>query len=261
MPTLTLLSGAIIPGLLLPAGLVALVAPRRRGRRPEASPPDSPAPLDRALRHMRHAGGRLRGIGLVLHGAAGAMARAGDPFAATIAQAADDAFALAEDMHDCATQAPAARALQEEIVHMHTLVEEALGDVGTSIGPGRREWLALSDTPDLQLRADRRAMRFMLRDALSHAIRATGDGDPITIRQIRDEHEIVVRFEYTNRDARDSPASFLAGPDADGLRPDVARHLAEAHGGRLEIAGAATGRGCIALALPAARFIAQRGPD
>jgi|GEM_PF-5026832 len=258
MPTITLLSGAIIPGLLLPLGLVAFVTQRRRGRQ-EAPPLDAPAPLDQALRHLRHAGGRLRGIGLVLHGAAGAMARTGDPMAAIIAEAADDAFALAEDMHACALQVPAVRAIQDEIVHLHTLVEEALGDVGTNIAPGRREWLALSDTPDLQLRADRRALRFILRDALSLAIRATADGDSITIRQIRDEHEITVRIEYAARG--DSPPAFPLGLDEDDPRPDIARQLAEAHGGRIEFAAVRAGRGSIALALPIARLIAQGSPD
>ena len=244
------------------AGLAGAVLRRRRAL-PDGSvvvgnaePPDTDA-----LRRMSHAAARLRNIGMLMHGYAGTGPNRAAPGIGLISQAAQEAFELADDLYDYAMQIPRSHVIRDEVVYLPAVVEEAIGDLVGIIIPGTREFRSFPDHAVSSIRADRRALRFILRDALGVAIRGTGEGDPITIRQMRDAESFIIQIDYTENATLPPQASGRPAVDDVPPRMALARSLIAAQGGRMDIAAAYDGKASIALHFPLARVVDARPPE
>ncbi|MCW3474556.1 sensor histidine kinase [Limobrevibacterium gyesilva] len=254
--TLLNLAASLIIGVLL--------AVQNRRLRRDLQAGDAPLPgaqeaEQAALRRMRIAAHDLRSIGMTLHGNAGHLAANGLPHAAGIATAATDVFEMADDLHEYTMQAGSTRVLHDEEIHLGVAIDEAVTNVGTGIGPGRRQWRIAPDVRATRLSADRRALRHVLRRALTVAVRNTGHDDSIDISLRPTTDGVAVVIEDGFRAPRPPAAAAGPVPTHDsrgiGLRLTLVRALMEAHGGGVETAAAEEAGTYISLAFPRARVL------
>ena len=255
---------AIAAVVVVILAIVALVVRRRRSRNlPDGSvvvgtaePPDADA-----LRRMSHAAARLRNIGMLMHGFAGTGPNRVAPGIGLISQAAQEAFELADDLYDYAMQIPRSHVIRDEVVYLPSVVDEAIGDLVGIIIPGTRDFRSFPDRAVASVRADRRALRFILRDALGVAIRGTGEGDPITIRQMRDADSFILQINFAENSTLPPQASGRPPVEDATPRMALARSLIAAQGGRIDIGTAYDGNTTLALHLPLNRVVDTRSQD
>ena len=248
----------MIAGLVGGLALLAVLAVRRvlaRRADDEIERPGRVPPED-ALRRMNEAAGRLRNIGMLLHGFTGTRGNQALPGAALLRQATDEAFQLADDLHEYAVQTPRTHVLHDEPVYLQAVLNNAFEDLAHRIAPGMREFRSFADHSVSSITADRRALRHILSDTLGMAVRATGDGDAITVRHLRTPVSFVLRIEFNEHP--DLPSVVLAAADDDAagaVRMTLARRLIEAHGGVIEVVHEGVELTAIVLQFPAARIV------
>jgi hypothetical protein len=209
---------------------------RKRGRIVPASSPSRPSAEDPALRHMRNAVHELRAIGIRLHGA-------GEDAAHEASHASADLFELADDLHECCAQGGAPRTLSEEEIHLGGAVDDAVRELACG---GARQWRIALDLQAARLRADRHALRHMLRRAVAMAARHTTEEAciDIALRPADDGVALAIAGEGTAPRGQEGRAE---------ARMAMVGQLMLAHGGRLEV-GAEQGAIRIALVFPAQRL-------
>lgn len=222
---------------------------------------EEPDRQEDAIRQLRLTAYQLRSIGMTLHGTASDMVSTGAPHAAKVAEAADDAFELAEDLHEFTIRSNAKHVIQDERLHLLSALDEALCDLEVAIRPGQREWLIAPDMSAIHFLADRRALRFILRDTLSIAVRSTGNSDPIAVTFDRDQGGFTLQVEYAERPwvpIANRPAG-VADEGRGALRLTLVRQLVQAHGGSVETSAVGAAKTAIRLHFPASRVIGGVG--
>jgi signal transduction histidine kinase len=252
-----------IPPFVAAFSACALVVGRVRtlrrpgGETPRTQPQGGEAEMT-ATRRMRVASHDLRAIGMILHGNADHLAAAGLPQALAIAAAAADVFEMADDLHEYTMQASATRVLADDEILLPVAMDDALNTVIASIGPGRRVWRISPDLSATRLRADRRALRYMLTHVLTAAVRNTHYNDAIDIAlEARDDGlALVIENEgpaMMERTSAEAPAHDSRGLS---LRLTLVRDLMRAHGGHADVdsqVGGSSTRVC--LVFPAGRVL------
>jgi signal transduction histidine kinase len=256
---IVLFSGCIV------FGIIGVLVIGRRGVRkrvvqnpgPGATQVQEPELDEDASRRLRLTAYQLRSIGMTLHGVASEMASTDTPQTARIAQAADDAFELAEDLHEYTMRSNTRHVIHDERLHLVSAIDEALRDLDVALRPGQREWLVAPDMSPIHLMADRRALRFILRDTLSIAVRSTGNSDPIAVTFDRDQSDFILQVEFAERPWVPVASRPIGGEDESrgALRLTLVRQLVQAHGGRVETSAVGAAQTAIRIHFPSARVI------
>jgi hypothetical protein len=186
-----------------------------------------------AVRQLRLASHNLRSIGMTLQGHAEHMEVGGAPDIAGVASTATGVFDIADYMHEWIQHAPSARALNQMTLNLGGLVDEAISSVAHKMEPGRRIWRVEPDVIALRLRADQRALRYVLMRALSVSVRSTGHDEGIRVRREDTPDTVSLVIEHQPGQVEHSSSTVNGGgPD---LRLTLARELMEAHGGKFEV--------------------------
>ncbi len=248
----------LAPMLVCVAIAVAWRHERRRGRRLAIALGDVVAERDAGQRIARLAGLDLRDAALRLHGLAGApLPRDADPDAAAkLASIAERCRMLADDL-GAAGLALAAPGLREEPIDLLDCARQAADAVAATIAPGRRRFRLPSEPARECVWADRRAVRQVLGRVLAEAALNTGQDDSISL-SLRDEGGalvLVIADEGIGLAGAAPADPAVAGRDSRGIGAPLAlaRALMQAHGGGLDVEGAAGAGTRVSLVFPAAR--------
>lgn len=217
----------------------------------------------------RQAEGRGRCLGLVAQelqapGLALLGRSAGLPDGAgqDVAAAARQMLRLADDIAEYLAAEAGPRRLAPEPLPLVSLLEDAVAEVATRLGPGQRDWRLAGDFAGLTVQADRRALHGALTQVLARAARMTREGDQIDLRPVltEDALAIVVEDEGAGLPAADlatGPATGIpAGTRGLGFGLAIARSLVEAHGGSLRLEALPGVGARIWLTLPRERLLA-----
>ena len=199
-----------------------------------------------AIRRIRLISQDLRAIGLNLQGLADNAAWIGPPFGRDVAVVAATVFDMADDLHEFTLQADATHVLNDEQFNLTVVLDAALSDVSTAIRPGRREWRLGPSVSPTPIRADRRALRYVLSRVLIVVLRGTGQDGVIDIAMVRRDDGLALVIEAAGGDEASRPTASQqpAGPPSAGAPDDLmamntrlalAHTLIQAHGGRLEL--------------------------
>lgn len=210
--------------------------------------------LSLLVRDVQATGLTLLGRAQVMGGAEGRAFEAEARYLCHLADSAAEAGGLRDQI----------RSLREERFRLAPVLQEAVLQAAQQLGPGGRHWRIHPDIAEVTLRADRRALRSALLEVLTHAARATGQGDSIDVRlePARDAIALIVEHEGIGLAAEDLSSAAQDGAESRsrglglGLGLVVARSLLRAHGGDL-VVEAALGVGARAsLSLPPERLVA-----
>ena len=190
-----------------------------------------------ALRRIRLASQDLRTIGLNLQGIADHLAAPEPKVPNDLAVVAASIFDIADDLHEFTMQAGPAHVLNDEPLQLAKALDAALTDVSNAIRPGRREWRIAADLSPVSIRADRRALRYVLTRVLIVLVRSTGPQGTIDIEL--KPHPDGVALLMT-ADASAQLAGLAGSPptehgEAMAARLALAHTLFLAHGGRIEV--------------------------
>jgi signal transduction histidine kinase len=190
-----------------------------------------------AIRRLRLASHDLRTIGLHLQGIGDDMAWIGPPYATDITAVAANVFDMADDLHEFTIQADTAHVLNDEQFNLAIVLDGALSDVATAIRPGRREWRIGPSVSPTPIRADRRALRYVLTRLLTVVVRGTSQDSVIDISMVPREDGLALVIEPAGEPAPDQSAPPPPAEDAGAIsaRLALAHTLIQAHGGRLEL--------------------------
>lgn len=201
----------------------------------------------------------LQGPGLALLGEASVLPEGP---ALAVAAAGRRLLRLADEIADTLAAEAGPRHLAPEALPLAPLLAEAVAEVATRLGTGRRDWRLAEGFAGLVLRADRRALLGTLTQVLSRAARMTREGEAIELRPVLTEAAVAIVVEEEGAGlpaadlAMEAPAGAQAGTRGLGLGLATARSLIEAHGGSLRLE-AAPGIGARAwLILPRERLVA-----
>jgi hypothetical protein len=190
-----------------------------------------------AIRRMRLISQDLRAIGLNLQGISDNVGWIGPKFAGDIAVVAASVFDMADDLHEFTLQVDTAHVLNDEQLNLTVVLDGALSDVASAVRPGRREWrigASISPTP---IKADRRALRYVLTRALIVVVRSTGQDGVIDITMAPHADGLALVIEPADGNEAPQPAAAPSADDAKtaDARLALAHSLLQAHGGRLEL--------------------------
>ena len=234
-----LLVAALLISLAVSAVLAVQLGSRRHDRADLTARLDTSTTTEKsALRQLRLASHNLRVIGMSLQGHAEHLEAGGTPDSAGIANAAAGVLDAADYMHEWAEHAESTHVLNEELLSLSAVLDEAISTVARAILPSQRTWQIDPDVHVVRLRADRRALRHVLTRSLSVVARNSGRDDSIEIRREGAELDDAKRAmalvieDQVGPEGRAASTVPGGGPD---LRLTLARALMEAHGGRLEV--------------------------
>jgi C4-dicarboxylate-specific signal transduction histidine kinase len=257
--TNTLVGMSICLVLLAILGLLLVkLRAERRGRTDAIAPTQTEQQAElTAVRRMRIASHDLRAIGMTLHGNADHLASTGAPHAAAISAAAADLFDMADDLHEYTMQSGAVRTLSDDQILLPVALDDALNTVTAAIGPGRRLWRISPDVSAIRLRADRRALRYILTRTLTAAVRNTHYNDWIDVTVQPREDGLALVIEDEGSGAVATAAGPVPAHDSRGisLRLTLVRQLMQAHGGHAEVDAQSVNGTRISLNFPAARVL------
>lgn len=233
MATLSLI---VLMAALSGVGLLLFLTERQR-RHAERRAVEMEQGLAQRTRHLHLFAQELHGLGLTLMG----QAAAGQPALApggTVEGHARALLCLAADLHDLAAEAASPRRLREETVPLAPLLREVVDQVSLALAPGRREWRVAPDLAAVVLFVDRRALRGVLAQVLTRAVRHTREGDPIALQLVQAEETLTILVEDEGAGlAAGDLGSSAAGNGTRGLSLGllVARQLLRAHEGELTV--------------------------
>lgn len=185
-------------------------------------------------------------------------------FLATIHKNAERMQRLVDDLLDLARLEAGGWQPSLEHVSLEAIAQEAWGDYADRAA-AKSVTLRLDTTPDVDLVADREALREVLGNLFDNALRHTGAGGTVTVRAVREADAVALQISDTGsgipaehvprvfeRFYRADPGRSRAGGGT-GLGLSIVKHLVEAHGGRVGIASE-VGRGTtVELRFPVAR--------
>jgi signal transduction histidine kinase len=182
------------------------------------------------LRLLRLAASDQRNIALTLFGHA---QHAPDPALTGIARRL---FDMSETLVSQTESPNHPRRLTEEAIEVMPVVEFAVAQIASHLGPSRRAWRIEANLAEIRLWADRRALNQVLVNVLSGAAATTRNGDWIELcaEQGAEEWAILVQDEgiglpVAQTDGRPMESRGL------GLQLALARSLMQAHGGSLTV--------------------------
>jgi len=182
------------------------------------------------LRLLRLAASDQRNIALTLFGHA---QHAADPALTGIARRL---FDMSETLVTQTESPDHPRHLTEEAIEVMPVVEFAVAQIASHLGPSRRAWRIEGSLADIRLWADRRALNQVLVNVLSGAATTTRHGDWIELsaEHAADEWAILVQDEgiglpVAQTDRHPTESRGL------GLQLTLARSLMQAHGGSLSV--------------------------
>jgi signal transduction histidine kinase len=203
------------------------------------------------LRLLRLSTGDQRNLALTLFG----HAESAQPPDAALSGLARRLLDMSEDLVEQTEMPDAPRYLSEETVKLMPVVEFAMAQVASHLGPSRRAWRADPAFDGIWLQADRRALNQVLVNVLSNAAAATRDGDWIEISALRAGETwcMVVQDEGIGLpmgQADDRPEQSRGI----GLRLTLARSLMIAHDGSLMVETAEGVGTRVCLCFPATRL-------
>jgi len=246
----------IIPYLILTAPAFAIIWHTRRRLqratvaaaywRDRASRTDESAGSH--MRLLRAAGAELREQGLSLLGQADICTQQ-DPL--EWAAIAARLLSMADDLQDHAPPPAENRVLVRERFLIEPLVQQCITAVSSSLRPSVRLWKVSPALDDgLALYGDRRALTQIILRVLSNAARATRNQDWIEIGIEHGEGRVILTVE--------DEGSGLLGPSSRrahdgrgfGLGLAVAKSLAQAHGGGLNVLSVPGVGARVEIALP-----------
>lgn len=190
-----------------------------------------------AIRRIRLASQDLRTIGLNLQGIADHLAAPVPTVPNDLAVVAAAIFDIADDLHEFTRQAGPAHVLNEEPLKLAHALDGALTDVSNAIRPGRREWRVAARLSHVGVKADRRALRYVLTRVLIVLVRSTGPQGAIDIEFVPHADGMALLM---TADAS-APLAGMAGSlmtehgEAVEARLALAHTLFQAHGGRIEM--------------------------
>jgi signal transduction histidine kinase len=231
-----------IPILLHSLGALPLMAawisgPRRRRDAATAELEKVKQAEQAALRRIRLASQDLRTIGLNLQGVADHLALPAPNAPNDLAVVAAAIFDIADDLHEFTLQSGAAHVLNEEPLNLAHVLDGALTDVSNAIRPGRREWRVSPGVSPVSLKADRRALRYVLTRVLIVLVRSTGPEGAIDIELVpsADALTLVMTADASTPLAGIGGSLIAEQGDAVEARLALAHTLFQAHGGRIEM--------------------------
>jgi signal transduction histidine kinase len=228
------LSGACLFLSMLCAGLAWLAWCRHglhRASRAEAA--RLLAELAARSRHLHLCAQEMHGLGLKLVGQDGGAAAG-----ASAAGLGRMLLCLAADLQDVAAQGAGPRKLWEERLALDPVLRATLDQVTLAMAPGRREWRIAPELRELSVLADPRALRGILIQVLTRAVRHTREGDPIELRLVRADETFAILVEDEGAGLAAGDLGHVLGGEGTrgiGLGLAVARQLLRAHGGDLTI--------------------------
>ena len=195
-----------------------------------------------AIRRIRLISQDLRSIGLNLQGIADNMAWIGPPYATEVTVVAATVFDMADDLHEFTMQSETAHVLNEEQLNLTIVLDGALSDVANAIRPGRREWRIGPSVTPTAIKADRRALRYVLTRVLIVLVRNTGQDGVIDISMAPHADGLALVIEAAAM-ADDATMEGTTGEEAStgndsraiNVRLALAHTLIQAHGGRVEM--------------------------
>jgi signal transduction histidine kinase len=265
-------------------GLPLLARLRRRDLALRGTAAERDAALAReatTARLLRLSADELRVSAMTLLGHAGRLSAAaaavvGDSGmldqTAAIAAMSGHMLALADDLHDEATDVTGRRALHDEAIALDALLREVILAVVALVGPGTRNWQIDPAIATIVLRADRRALRQVLTRVLGNAARFTRHQDWIDITIERQDGErqdgerqdgaivLVIADEGIGLPAAPPPGAIAPAGNSRGvgLGLTLARSLMHAHGGSLQVESHARVGTRVSLTWPADRVAAPQ---
>ena len=190
-----------------------------------------------ALRRIRLASQDLRTIGLNLQGIADHLASPAPNSPNDLAVVAAAIFDIADDLHEFALQSGPAHVLNDEPLKLAHVLDGALTDVSNAIRPGRREWRVSCGLTPVTVKADRRALRYVLTRVLIVLVRCTGPQGAIDIETVptADGLALVLTADASTPLAGIAGALIADHGEAVEARLALAHTLFQAHGGKIEM--------------------------
>jgi signal transduction histidine kinase len=190
-----------------------------------------------AIRRIRLASQDLRTIGLNLQGVADHLASPEPTIPNDLAVVAAAIFDIADDLHEFTMQAGPAHVLNEEPLKLAHILDGALTDVSNAIRPGRREWRVAASLSPVTVRADRRALRYVLTRILIVLVGSTGPQGTIEIEQTPHPEglALVLTADASKALAGLTGSLLTEHGEAVEARLALAHTLFQAHGGRIEL--------------------------
>jgi signal transduction histidine kinase len=187
--------------------------------------------VTRILRLFAH---ELNAMVLSMRGQADRLAADAHPSAESVAAIAAQLGALADELAHHLTPVGLLRRVDCEAVNLAALIHESVASLGAILAPGRRIWRV--DGPEVEVWADRRALRQVLMRVLGEAVRSTRQNDWIEIRWYFGAEGVVVLVEDEGIGSLqpNGPSPVLESRGL-GLRLSLARALVQAHGGTMEV--------------------------
>ena len=211
------------------------------------------ASVTRTLQLFAH---ELQALALNLRGLADTLSAERHQNAESVAVASAQLGSLADELCHHLMPAGQTRVLVSELIDLAPFVQEAADIVATSIQPGRRNWrIKTTASPPVTLWADRRALRLVLLRVLGEAVRTSAQDDWIEIgwRITPDGLVIDVEDEGTGNTLPGVAGAVLDSRGI-GLRLSLARSLAQAHGGALQVEALARVGTSVSITLPTDRL-------
>ena len=167
---------------------------------------------------------------------------------------------MVDDMFTLALADADARPLQKAPLYLDEVVTTVVGDAGP-LGAARKIAVT-SDTPgDVPFVGDEHLLRQMVANLVENAIRYTREGGTIDVSLERAGNRLCIRVrdEGPGIAPDDRPRIFerfvrldtAGGESGGGLGLPIARWIAEAHGGSLQLESSDATGSCFAISLPA----------
>jgi signal transduction histidine kinase len=236
------------------APILALAAWRllERARAADAQAAQAELRLDIARRALGMMARELETPGLSLLGLAARLPAEAAPLIETEARRL---LALSEEVGDYAAHPLGARGLRDGRIPLGLLLREVVAEVALPMGEGARHWRIPPEADALTLLADRRALRRVLTQILTRAVRETRSGDRIALRIVRAAETVALVVEDEGAGLAHGDLEGGEGTRGLSLGLSVARELMRAHGGELTLESAPRIGTRSWLTLPRARVL------